>query len=309
MGFFKNKKEKQQPAWKTAEPNSKPSLVDEFKGYFLELPPWVRKALFISGCIIAIAMIVLSLVYSVSRVYSTAPSAQTTSQSSDSSSLGIGDSGSSEASQYADYFYQMENWSFIRSSETLAQVENQIYEHLLTDEGFEQGSFVYALDQFETIDSGYIAYFYDTPREQYWKATITSQDWKVSLEKVNYSDTPQPPGADLLEEDEAENRGVPVTGDTPTATPDDAIMLNDSEALSAALPAQAAANINSIITGAPNAYNFTPLAEASWIDGSSILRDGENCTFMVQLQNAEGATLALNIAYNAQTNSFNAQSE
>lgn len=304
MGLFKNKK---QPAWKTEEPNTKPSLAQELKGYYEELPSWARKTLVIAVSIIFIALIVLCFSFSIGRVYFT-PQTDTNEVTS-TQTQNTTEETANEESQYASYFYQMENWSFLRSSETITSVENQIYSALLQDDSFEEGSFVFALDNYETTDKGYTAYFYDTPREQYWKATFDASTWKVVIEKVNYEDTPQPPGAELLEEDEAENRGVPVTGDKPTEVPEDAIMLNDTEALNKSLPEQATKNIQTLIDGAKEEYEFEALANVSWIDGSSIIREADNCTFSVQLQNKEGKTLALNISYNAKSNSFSAHSE
>lgn len=298
MGFLKKNRERLD-AWKYVEPDSRPSLVTQFGKPFAGMPDWMRKASIAGLCVIAVLLCVLCLIYSIMRVYSTP------TETNDQAVMSATNDETDEASRYEQYFYQMDNWSFLPSS-ARSSVENQIYEALLQDEGFKSGSFVYALDDYDSTDSSFIAYFYDTPREQYWRATIEDGSWLTTIEKVDYKDTPQPPGAELLEEDEAQMRGTPVTGDQPTDIPDDALILSEIDKMNGSLSSAAIQAIPQIFTLAQADFDFTADAKTSWIDGSSIIRDGDNCTFMIQLQNSDGKTLALNLAYNAQNNTYSA---
>lgn len=328
MGRIKRWREAH-PRFRDEEPDSRPSLLSEAAGWLEGKPAAARAALAVGGCAVAAAVLVGTVGWAASAAYSPEPDTGYED--------GSGTSASSGESQYSGYFQDIGRWTFLRSPETIAKVEDDIYGQLLAG-GLSEGEFVAVYDGFDQTDTGYVGYFRDTPRGKFWKATFEAGSWDVAIEESSQDDMPKPAGADRIEEDSWEQHGSAAaqqpsqsqqqpasaaqqqatSAAAATAQPateaqsqqaridaSNGTALSDEAGLSAILPRYAAQTAPKALTaGASANYGVRAQASSSFILNSSVKASGQNCEFRVKLADGSGKSVVLDVSYDSSTGRF-----
>lgn len=332
MGRLKELRKKNN-AWRYEEmDNSKESLASVGENWLASRPAWQRRVLMTAGGVLVAAALIGVIAVSISTVMNT----EVDDGYEDASSTEQDGSGeeTQKSSSYSQYFFLLDYWSFLRSEETIASIEDQIYSKLL-ESGMEEGAEVYCMSDYEETDAGYRAWCYDIPREKYWQVEFNASDWTVEMSETDYASTPLAKQQAQINAEQAEDEQSESTEAAPTATAAPAttdaeshsnaeseaanaaaasssdinasngVALSDTSTLKNLLPERAAKNAaTTLCSGAKNEYGVSAVAANSYVQTSSVKTTSSGCSFRVKMADQAGNSVVLDVTYNSSTNKF-----